>query len=139
MPFLRKEILPRTALVIDDDPIYLYGVQKMIAQRHINARITSFTEAGPALDYIAELKSSGKPLPNVVLLDLNLPDMDGHEFLQELQQQGLDQLFAGTELFVVTSSINKEDEAQALANPLVSRYLQKPLTDQLLSQIFHLD
>lgn len=116
--------------IIDDDPFYQMVLKKMLRNYGIETPLR-FEDGMLAMAYFSNL-APNTPLPDVVLLDLNMPDMDGWEFLDLMSQRaGL----VGVRLFVVSSSINPEDQVRALSYPLVEDFLVKPITHAKLGEI----
>jgi CheY-like chemotaxis protein len=72
----------------------------------------------------------------LIFLDLNMPIMNGWEFLEELKNLN-DTLQLSYKIFVLSSSINPDDRKKAENNPLVTGYLSKPLSIEILEQIKH--
>ena len=120
-----KDQAYHTVLLVDDDPIINLLHQKVIGKTGIANEIRSFTDPREALAYLyAELARSGKRL--LVLLDINMPEMSGFEFLDSatmFQKNG-----NVPDIIVVSSSIAKGDMEKALDNDLVSGYITKPLS-----------
>ena len=67
--------------IIDDDPIHQRIAQIMIAKHELFDEYSSYTEAELALDYLKENINNNIGLPDVILLDLNMPVVDGWDFL----------------------------------------------------------
>lgn len=89
-----------------------------------------------ALDY---LKSSGdpeNPHPDLIFLDINMPGMNGWEFLQEFKK--LDKkLQCKMIVIMLTTSVNPEDEAMARTYDLLSDFKTKPLTTEMLEDVLN--
>jgi len=114
-----------TVLIVDDDPIINLVHQKVIGKIGITNKIRPFTDPREALAYLyAKLARSGKSI--LVLLDINMPEMSGFEFLDSatmFQKNG-----NVLDIIVVSSSIARGDMEKGLNNDLVSSYMAKPLT-----------
>ena len=83
---------------------------------------------------IKELLKNGKELPEVIFLDLRMPVMNGFEFLKALVE--LPELKPGQiKIYVLTSSLDPKDIRKANENHLVSKFIGKPLTNQILEEI----
>ncbi|MDT7827985.1 response regulator [Pricia sp. S334] len=114
-----------TVLIVDDDPIVNLVHQKVLGKVGIANEIRSFTDPREALPYLyTELARCGRSI--LVLLDINMPEMSGFEFLDSasMYQQNGNVLH----VLVVSSSIAKGDMEKGLCNDLVGGYIQKPLT-----------
>ena len=93
-------------LVIDDDPITVFGFKKMLCDLHPGRPILSYGNGKQALDAIRELLRTGRPIPQVIFLDLNMPVMDGWQFLEAFLCLYIDQ---AVRINIVTSSIDPND------------------------------
>lgn len=92
--------------MVDDDPIMLFGLQKMLGAEFPEMPAQSFQNGKLALDAFEEAVRQNNPLPRLILLDLNMPIMDGWQFLEAVHQMPLEQsLF----IAIVTSSIDPAD------------------------------
>lgn len=110
-------------LVIDDDPAML-TLHEIIAR--MNPKIIScHTSAHPeeAIPYLADCLLGLYPMPDLLLLDLNMPVMDGWEVLDALRQHPEIPI----RVAVLSSSVDPEDQTRASQYPNVIGYLTKPL------------
>lgn|SRR5690606_28502946 len=109
-------------LIIDDDDIVLLVERKMLQRCSISADPISFKGGKPALDYLKEINEIEDVL---ILLDINMPQMNGWEFLTQLEQ-----LDKKNKIFVimVTSSIDRYDKEVAQKYERVIGFIEKPIT-----------
>ncbi|AXT62084.1 response regulator [Aquimarina sp. AD10] len=116
----------QSVCIIDDDNIYINLVSKIIELRRLSKSVLVFNNGKEALDFfLASLQNGGK-IPEVIFLDINMPIMDGWEFLKEfskIKNQG----FSNINLYVVSSSIDSRDIERAKAIDIVSDYIAKPI------------
>jgi CheY-like chemotaxis protein len=111
--------------LIDDDYIYLSITSKTMQNFFQGSRVRTFANPENALERIS------KDNPDVVFLDINMPGMDGWEFLEELRERGMK-----VETFIVSSSIDPADLRKAEAHPYVVKFLEKPLGKKQLEKYF---
>ena len=109
-------------LIIDDDDIVLLVERKMLQRCSISANPISFKGGQPALDYLKEINDDEDIL---ILLDINMPYMNGWEFLRNLEK-----LDKENKIFVimVTSSIDRYDKEVAQEYSKVIGFVEKPIT-----------
>ncbi|SDS01539.1 Response regulator receiver domain-containing protein [Gillisia sp. Hel1_33_143] len=117
--------------VIDDDMIYQLIIKKMINRSSAFGEIVVYSRADIALDYF---KNSEVSLPTVILLDINMPEMDGWQFLEALKEYR-PQFAEETKIYIVTSSIATSDKSKANAIPEISGFLSKPVSIAKLREL----
>lgn len=73
------------------------------------------------------------PVQSVLFLDINMPTMTGWEVLEHLSSQSLPEFL---QIFMLSSSISAEDKKHAEDEPLVMGYIEKPLNETKLKELF---
>jgi CheY-like chemotaxis protein len=124
-----------TAYIIDDDPIFVYSLKKLISLRNYCDEVFSFPNGADALEALKNANSTGILMPDIILLDINMPIMDGWEFLVEYAKLK-PEINKPITLFILTSSINDQDIKRAKAIESVNSYITKPVTQAKLVEIF---
>jgi len=109
-------------ILIDDDPI-INLVHKRILQKVADAApIETFISGVKALEYF----KTTAPIPQIVFLDINMPEMNGFEFLDQLiKDKNIKK--EGLSIYILTSSLNNKDREKAKHYPILKGYLGKPL------------
>lgn len=120
--------------VVDDDDIYQYVIKKKIQKRNIAHRIKTFKNGQDALEYLSLMADSIEELPDVIFLDLNMPIMDGWDFLNAYMDLKT-KLNKKIQLYVVSSSIHQSDIERAKNISEVTDYIVKPMNDSQLDEI----
>lgn len=113
-------------IIIEDDPIVSYLHKQLIVKRNICNSPRAFLCGIKALEYLIENSDKNPDSVYLILLDLNMPNMSGWEFLDSLKQYSV---VNRTEVIIVTSSPDREDRERAKKTGLVTEYLEKPLLD----------
>lgn len=121
----------KKVLIVDDDPIFNFLHARMLAIGSLAETVESALNGRQALEI---LQNNRHALPEVILLDLTMPEMDGFGFLQavkELNIPGIENI----SIVVITSSINPKDSERVRALG-VSHYLVKPISLDILRDVF---
>ncbi len=114
--------------IIDDDNIYVNLIRKIIELKKLSNVVLVFNNGREALDFFLNAldDEQKEEIPQVVLLDLNMPIMDGWEFLDEFSKIR-NKITERIDLYVVSSSIDSRDIERAKAIDIVSDYFTKPI------------
>jgi len=123
---------PRTVMIVDDDPIYTFGATRTMEIANFCDRYVIYKNGQDALEYLIEAIQKDEDLPDAIFLDLNMPQMDGWEFLNELNKYKHKQ---SINIYIVSSSINPEDLDRARRYDFVNSYIQKPITLEKLDEL----
>jgi len=120
--------------LIDDEWICRLIVHKLIEKIIPEPDIVDCTEGQAAIDFLTGQSLIGEPLPELILLDINMPLANGWQFLDLLY--GLDIHDYQPRVYISSSSIGSDDMDRAKTYPAVYGYLPKPLTPMILWEIF---
>lgn len=115
--------------LIDDDKLTVKLVSKLISKNEFCEEINSFFNAQYALDELKKNYSTIENLPDAILLDLNMPVMDGWQFLDEFILLPIKKEIS---VFIVTSSIDPADIEMSKKYDVVKNYIKKPITAEKL-------
>lgn len=120
--------------IIDDDPMSSFYIKRLAELGELAHIITIYNTAQGAIDYLLHHKKTVEHLPDIILLDIYMPEVDGWEFLSQLQTIE-DQLIKKVAIYIISSSNHPKDLARAQAFPLVRAYFQKPVTLDVLKDM----
>ncbi|MFK7814477.1 MAG: two-component system response regulator [Maribacter sp.] len=93
--------------IIDDDPITVFGMRKMLDSLVTYNVLNTFENGKIAIEAIKEMLFSGQDIPEVIFLDINMPIMDGWQFLEEFIALSIENKIC---INIITSSIDSADE-----------------------------
>ena len=116
-------------LLIDDDPSINYLNKIVIERAEIGARVIEHTDPQKVLEQL----KSGELRPNIILLDVNMPEVNGWDFMSSLHDFPSD--FQPPRIVLLTSSINPSDKKRAQSDALIDAFHSKPLTIELVKEI----
>lgn len=115
-------------LVVDDNPIDLLIAKAVVQRFNPEFDVKTCGSAEEALQY---LKQNTESLPDIILLDLNMPVKSGWDFLKEFRNSNIDHI----KIYILTSSVNDAERAVACQNPMLTGFLSKPLKMELIEEI----
>jgi CheY-like chemotaxis protein len=121
--------------IIDDDEIYLFSVKKVIELNKLSDKVLEFKNGQEAIDFFTRNHNDEEALPDVIFLDINMPIMNGWEFIEEFRKIQ-PAMSKNITLFVVSSSVDKSDVEKAKSLDPVHDYITKPMTASQLKTIY---
>lgn len=127
----------RTVMLIDDNEIDNLINQKMIEAASITENIYTHTGAKSAIEFLKNMEKldvSDKVLPDVIFLDIDMPLMDGFQFLDEFEKLA-NNTKGKCKIVMLTSSINPQDFNRSKKYDNVKLYLNKPLSHESIQNL----
>ncbi len=122
--------------VIDDDSIMVFGIKKILSSVVICDAIKTFGNGQLALDAILELLRKKEEIPDIIFLDINMPIMDGWQFLEEFIALPIQKK---VRINIVTSSIDNYDRENwqkfKLKTHHTLTYNNKPIGREIMAEV----
>ncbi|WP_324025005.1 response regulator [Maribacter sp. BPC-D8] len=123
-----------TCCIIDDDPIFVYGTKRIIKEVDFATSILVYSNGQEALDGLTRLCMAREPLPDVIFLDLNMPILNGWEFLDEFKNCK-SKRSKKIIIYIISSSVDPRDLERVKNYEQVDTYILKPITPDDLAKI----
>lgn len=120
--------------LIDDDDIYVFLTKKTILKVMGDVDVEVFSDGLQAITHLKNVKDKPELLPDVIFLDLNMPVMDGWEFLADYQEI-YPSLSKRNDLYIVSSSISPHEMERSRNISVVSEFIIKPLVKEKFLEI----
>ncbi len=127
------DVATDSVMLIDDNEIDIFITKRLLEFNNFSHSICSACSGRDALDQLKNHEN----LPDVIFLDLNMPVLNGFRFLKELSKLP-DSVKKSVQVVVLTSSENKKDMKRATENPVVVKYISKPLTHEKIKDLRNL-
>lgn len=124
----------KSVMLVDDNEIDNIINEKIIEANSFAEKILVFQTGQEALDFLRDNQDDADELPEIVFLDINMPIMDGFQFLEDFEK------FSSTvlekcKIIMLSSSISPRDIDRAASSRYVKKYLNKPLNARYLQAI----
>lgn len=113
-------------MLVDDNPIDLFVHERLLVHNGLGEKIIKFSNAIEALEHLKTHLQHANEIPDVILLDIMMPELTGFDFLKRYEKF-MQKLIKTPRIFMLSSSENEEDIKMVHENPLVEHLLQKPL------------
>mgnify|MGYP003667299458 CR=1 FL=1 len=123
-----------SACIIDDDQIFVYGTKRIMKDSSFCDTIYVFENGLDAITALKKMTVAGIELPRLIFLDLNMPIMDGWEFLEDFQKIP-SKIREKVTIYIISSSIDPRDLERVKEYGVVSDYILKPVTPKDLKNL----
>ncbi len=120
--------------IVDDDDIYQFTMIKTLKSLKLTNSIMVFSDGEEALDFMLDNLHNDKELPDVIFLDIDMPIMDGFEFMEEYVKIK-PKLGKKITIYMVSSSVDPVDIDRAKKISEITDYIVKPITQDQLTYI----
>ncbi len=123
---------PNIVFLIDDNSVDNFVHKKMIELNKFSSQVRTFSNAKDALFYLSEideLNYNEHIIPSIIFLDLNMPLINGFQFL-ELYEKLPSIIHTKCKIVILTSSLNPADKNISVKNNHILAFLNKPLNSE---------
>jgi len=110
--------------LVDDDHIYQFTAKKTLEAMGMGDQVSIFMDGESAIRFIKENINDPAALPDIIFLDINMPIMDGWQFVEEFQQLNAGKPIA---LYMVSSSVDTADLKRSKEFTIINDYIIKPV------------
>jgi CheY-like chemotaxis protein len=119
-------------LVIDDDDINIFIIKKIVQKTGFDIDMVSKNNGQQAVDYLKETLAAQAPLPHLILIDINMPVMNGWEFIEAYQKLAISE---PVDLYILSSSVYENDIEKTKSYTSVKGFISKPLSMERLTEL----
>jgi CheY-like chemotaxis protein len=126
--------IPQRFLLIDDDPSNNLLTKISIKKTIEGADVVDYTMPENGIQFIVD-EYTENPVQTVLFLDINMPTLSGWDVLDKFAEMP-ELIVPNFSIFILSSSVDPSDKEKAATSPLVKGYLEKPLTRDVLRELF---
>jgi two-component system nitrate/nitrite response regulator NarL len=126
-----SQMVNKTVL-IDDSDIDLFIQRRFLEVYNFSEHLVSYKSAGEALNWLKNI--NGDAPPDIIFLDLNMPEIDGFTFLKNFDTLP-DHIRKKSKIVVLTSSNSSKDREQVFQNKNVIQFITKPLKQSDIEEL----
>jgi CheY-like chemotaxis protein len=124
----------KRVMVIDDNEIDRYIANRNITKYAFAEEVITMESSRSALNFLESLKDTPEQLPQLIFLDIRMPEIDGFGFLEEYEKLP-DSVKKNCIIMMLTTSLNPTDHERAKNNQFVNRFLNKPLDKEKIDSL----
>ena len=125
---------PFLICIIDDDDIYRYTISRNLKSLKLSRKMLIFSDGEEAINFMMDNVGNSNDLPDIIFLDINMPIMDGFQFMEEYTKLK-PRVGKKIVIYMISSSVNPVDINRAKAISEISDYLIKPIETGELGNI----
>lgn len=120
--------------VVDDDEIYTFLIKRIIKLAQVAENTIFFKNGQEALEFFIEHKTKPEELPELILLDINMPILDGWQFMDGFSQLA-SRLEKDITVYMISSSEDQDDYERAKSISRIKDFVRKPIDKDVLIEL----
>lgn len=124
----------KSCCIIDDDEFFAFNAKRLMIDTKFTENVLCYSDGQLAIDGLIGLLVENVELPEIIFLDLNMPNKNGWEFLEEFAALPSKQR-AHVKIFIASSFVSIDLIEKSKAYNLIEEYLVKPITEATLEHI----
>jgi CheY-like chemotaxis protein len=121
-------------LIVEDNPIDVFINTRVVEQSGLSKEVMAIQSAREALEFLNQRAENSK-LPDIIFLDIRMPDLDGFEFLEEFSELP-ERVLELCKIVMLSSTIDPIELEKARNSPFVLAFIPKPLTRDKIIELF---
>ncbi len=121
-------------MLVDDNMDHNFIHERVIKKAGKADEVVAKSSAGEALQFLADRDSHDGPHPDLIFLDINMPDMNGWEFLEHYKDLDAS-LQSKVVIIMLSTSEDPDDKLKAQKDSVCVDFMSKPLTKQVLEEV----
>jgi len=129
-----KDFIFDRVMIVDDTKIDRYIALRTMQKNEFSNEILEFDMATKAIEFLEQNQNSPEKLPQIIVLDIRMPMMDGFQFLERMSLLP-ESIKRSCCIIMLSSSLDPNDHERAENNPVVKKFVNKPLNKDSLQAI----
>ncbi|RTE53352.1 response regulator [Arenibacter aquaticus] len=120
--------------IVDDDDIYRFTIERTLESLEYSTKTMAFSDGEQAINFISDHLNEDAELPDIIFLDIDMPVMDGFQFMEEYEKIKSN-VSKDMIIYMVSSSLDPVDIDSAKKISSISDYIVKPISSDRLKSI----